>query len=267
MTTAGSCGPGVVAAVLVAAGRGSRMARLLDGAAPANGAIMNPERAGGWGRPKQYLELAGRPIVTHTIDRFESTPVIDRIILVVPPGDERTCQLEIVRPFGFRKIAAIVAGGAERQASVARGLAALPDEVEWVAVHDGVRPCVTQEQITAVVNAAVQADGAILAVPLRDTPKQVGSDGVIQTTLVRSQIWLAQTPQVFRRAALREALARAEADGVVGTDDAALMERLGARVVIVEGSTANVKITTPDDLPFAERWLANRGMAAAGRSP
>jgi 2-C-methyl-D-erythritol 4-phosphate cytidylyltransferase len=266
MTAAGASGPGVVAAVLVAAGRGSRMARLLDGAAAANGAIMNPERPGEWGRPKQYLELAGRSIVTHTIDRFESTPAIDRIILVVPPGDERTCEMEIVRPFGFRKVAAIVAGGAERQASVAYGLAALSDEVEWVAVHDGVRPCVTPEQIAAVVNAAAQADGAILAVPLRDTPKQVGSDGVIQTTLARSQIWLAQTPQVFRRAALREAHARAAADGVVGTDDAALMERLGARVVIVEGSTANVKITTPDDLPVAERWLASRGMSAAGRS-
>jgi 2-C-methyl-D-erythritol 4-phosphate cytidylyltransferase len=266
MTAAGACGPGLVAAVLVAAGRGSRMARLLDGAASANGAIMNPERAGEWGRPKQYLELAGRPIVTHTIDRFESTPAIDRIILVVPPGDERICDMEIVRPFGFRKVAAIVAGGSERQASVAHGLDALPDEVEWVAIHDGVRPCVTPEQIAAVVNAAIQADGAILAVPLRDTPKQVGSDGVIQTTLVRSQIWLAQTPQVFRRIALREAHARATSDGVVGTDDAALMERMGARVVVVEGSTANVKITTPDDLPVAEQWLASRGMSTAGRS-
>jgi 2-C-methyl-D-erythritol 4-phosphate cytidylyltransferase len=255
-----------VAAVLVAAGSGKRMGHLAAGQTGANGARSNQSRTGDRERPKQFLQLAGRPIVTHTIDRFEATPAVDRIILVVPPGDERSCEEEMVRPFGFRKVAAIVAGGAERQASVACGLAALSGDVKWVAVHDGVRPCVTPDQISAVIEAAAGADGAILAVPLRDTPKQVGSDGVIQITLVRSQIWLAQTPQVFRLAALREAHARATADGVIGTDDAALMERLGARIVVVEGSTVNVKITIPDDLPVAERWLSSRGMAAAGRS-
>lgn len=266
MTAAESTGPRAVAAVLVAAGSGSRMARLLNEPAQGNGAVMNTGRASDRQRPKQFLHLAGRPILTHTIDRFESTPAIGRIILVVPAGEERVCEEEMVRPFGFRKVSAIVAGGVERQTSVAQGLAALHDDAEWVAVHDGVRPCVMPGQITSVIEAAVRADGAILAVPLRDTPKQVGPDGVIQTTLVRSQIWLAQTPQVFRLSALREAHARATADGVIGTDDAALMERLGARVLIVEGSADNVKITTPDDLPVAERWLSSRGMAVAGRS-
>ncbi|HUJ78854.1 MAG TPA: 2-C-methyl-D-erythritol 4-phosphate cytidylyltransferase [Nitrospiria bacterium] len=248
-----------VAAVVVAAGSGTRMAR----SRPSEGGAAHSVARS---RPKQYLQLAGRPILTHTIDRFESTPAVDLIVLVVPPGDERVCAEEFIRPFGFHKVAAIVAGGAERQASVAHGLAALPDNVEWVAVHDGVRPCVTPEQITAVIDAAGEADGAILAVPLHDTPKQVGPDAVIQSTLPRSQIWLAQTPQVFRRTALWEAHARAVADGVIGTDDAALMERLGARVVVVEGASANIKITTPEDLPVAERWLSSRGIAAAGRS-
>jgi len=126
-----------------------------------------------------------------------------------------------------------------------------------VVVHDGVRPCVLPEQIEAVIAAASGTDGAILAIPLHDTPKQVDADGVIQGTLPRSQIWLAQTPQVFKRAALVDAHARAAADGVTGTDDAALMERLGYRVVVVEGAPANVKITTPEDLPAAERWLAS----------
>ena len=257
--TASAPGRRLVAAVLVAAGSGKRMAARLAGREGSSA-------SGGRSRPKQFLQLAGRPILTHTIDRFESTPAVDLIVLVVPPGDERRCADEIVRPYGFRKVAAIVAGGAERQTSVAHGLAELPDEVEWVAVHDGVRPCVTPEQIAAVIGAAGGADGAILAVPLGDTPKQVGPDGVIQSTLPRSQIWLAQTPQVFRRTALWEAHARAAADGVIGTDDAALMERLGARVVVREGSSANIKITTPDDLPVAERWLSSRGMAATGRS-
>jgi 2-C-methyl-D-erythritol 4-phosphate cytidylyltransferase len=256
-----------IAAVLVAAGSGKRMGHLPAGqTGAANGTSLDSKCASERERPKQFLQLAGRPIVTHTIDRFEATPAIDRIILVVPPGAERSCEEEMVRPFGFRKVAAIVAGGMERQASVAHGLAALPDDVEWVAVHDGVRPCVTPDQILAVIEAAARADGAVLAVPLHDTPKQVGPDGVIQTTLLRSHIWLAQTPQVFRLSALREAHARAAADGVIGTDDAALMERLGARIVVVEGSTVNVKITTPDDLPVAERWLASRGMEAAVRS-
>ena len=246
----------IVAAVLVAGGRGRRMAHP-NGATP---------HAGGPARPKQFLSLAGRPILTHTIERFEAAEEIGRIIIVVPPGTEETCADEMVRPFGFHKVTAIVAGGEERQDSVAHGLAALPDDVEWVAVHDGVRPCVTPEQIAAVIEAAARFDGAVLAVPLKDTPKQVGADGVIQQTIPRSQIWLAQTPQVFRRTLLQEAHARAAADGVLGTDDAALVERLGYRVTVVEGSYANIKITTPDDLPVAERWLASH-RASASRHP
>ncbi|MBI3621027.1 MAG: 2-C-methyl-D-erythritol 4-phosphate cytidylyltransferase [Nitrospirae bacterium] len=252
-----------VAAVLVAAGRGRRMERSADRQAGANGAGGHD---GGRGRPKQFLQLAGRPVLAHTIDRFESTDSIGLIVIVVPPGEEETCEAEMVRPFGFRKVSAIVPGGDERQASVSNGLNALPSDIEWVAVHDGVRPCVTAQQIEAVIDAAAGADGAILAIPLHDTPKQVGQDRIIQQTIPRSHIWLAQTPQVFRRSLLQEAHARAAAEGVLGTDDAALMERLGYRVVVVEGSPANVKITTPDDLPIAERWLASRGTAAAGRS-
>ncbi len=254
MTAAAARTRPAVAAVLVAAGRGRRMAHGSTGQAQANGATPAPD---GQGRPKQFLQLAGRPILAHTIDRFESTDTIACIVIVVPPGEERRCREEIVRPFGFRKVAAIVGGGEERQASVANGLKALPEEIEWVAVHDGVRPCVTPRQIEAVIEAALATDGAILAIPLHDTPKQVGADGVIHNTIPRSQIWLAQTPQVFRRAVLQEAHQRAAADGVIGTDDAGLMERLGYRIVVVEGSSANVKITTPDDLPIAERWLAS----------
>jgi 2-C-methyl-D-erythritol 4-phosphate cytidylyltransferase len=241
------------AAIIVAAGRGLRMADAHNAAAPGPAAL-----------PKQYLPLAGRPILAHTIERFEATPAVDRMVLVVVPGDEALCEREIVAPFGFRKVAAIVAGGAHRQESVARGLAALAGPVDLVAVHDGVRPCVTPEQIGAVIEAAERADGAVLAIPLNDTPKQVGAHRLIERTLERRVIWLAQTPQVFRRAVLQEGHAKAAADGYLGTDDAALVERLGYRVVVVEGSASNVKITLPDDLAAAESWLAAHQLAAPG---
>ena len=139
---------------------------------------------------------------------------------------------------------------------MAFGIAAVSEMMELVAVHDGVRPCVTPEQIAAVCAAAAAVDGgAILAIPLQDTPKQVGEDQVITQTLRRQGLWLAQTPQVFHREVLQEAHARATLDGVSGTDDAALVERLGARICVVMGSSSNIKITTPDDLPLAERWL------------
>ncbi|MEW6324912.1 MAG: 2-C-methyl-D-erythritol 4-phosphate cytidylyltransferase [Nitrospirota bacterium] len=251
----------VTAAVIVAAGRGLRMAQ-----SSANG------QPGAASRSKQYLVLAGRPILAHTIGRFDAHRAIDQIVLIVPPGDEPMVRREIVEAFGFRKVTAIRAGGEQRQDSVAEGLAAIPSRAELVAVHDGVRPCVTPEQIDAVIEAVSdaggRADGAVLAVPLKDTPKQVGPDGVIQRTLHRGTLWLAQTPQVYRAAVLREAYIRAAADGYRGTDDAALVERLGYRVVVVEGAPSNVKITLPDDLPAAEQWLLGRSAAlqSAGRS-
>jgi 2-C-methyl-D-erythritol 4-phosphate cytidylyltransferase len=156
----------------------------------------------------------------------------------------------------------------QRQESVALGLAALAGPVDLVAVHDGVRPCVTPEQISAVIEAVSdvggRADGAVLAIPLNDTPKQVGDHRGIERTLERRTIWLAQTPQVFRRAVLQEGHAKAAADGYLGTDDAALVERLGYRVVVVEGSASNVKITLPDDLAAAESWLAAHQLATPG---
>jgi 2-C-methyl-D-erythritol 4-phosphate cytidylyltransferase len=239
-----------VAAIIVAAGLGRRMDSGRVACPPSHGRT----------RAKQFLLLAGRPILSHVIDRFEAVPQIEEIVVMVPPGEESFCADEVVQPFGFRKVMRILPGGPERQASVALGLAAISDGIELVAVHDGVRPCVTPEQIAAVIAAAVEADGAVLAIPLRDTPKQVGEDRMIRQTLPRREIWLAQTPQVFHRTTLQAAYARAAADGFSGTDDAALVERLGYRVAVVEGSAMNLKITTPEDLPVAEQWLASANL-------
>ena len=247
------------AVILVAAGQGRRMTP----------SAVRGERTGESrvGQPKQFLRVAGRPILSHTIERFEEIDQVSHIVVVIPPGDEDSCAREVVTPYGFQKVTHILAGGEERQTSVSRGLSVVPEGIEYVVVHDGVRPCVTQEQIVRVIDAAGEAEGAILAVPLRDTPKQVNGDRAILKTLRREEIWLAQTPQVFQRHILDEAHARAVEDGIVATDDAALVERLGYRVVIVEGSPFNVKITTADDLPVVERWLKMAsGVCDASRS-
>ncbi len=146
----------------------------------------------------------------------------------------------------------IVAGGAERQDSVAAGLAALEDAVDVVLVHDAARPFVTLACVDACVQAAARHGAAIVAERARDTVKLVRDQGVIAETLDRRSIWLAQTPQGFRTALLREAYERARRDGVVATDDAALVERLGHPVHVVEGGPSNRKITTPEDLRWAE---------------
>jgi 2-C-methyl-D-erythritol 4-phosphate cytidylyltransferase len=151
-----------------------------------------------------------------------------------------------------------VAGGAERQDSVRCGLEALPAEVTHVAVHDAARPLVRPGDVTRVVRAARSCGAALLAVPVRDTIKRVESGRVVATP-PRSECYAAQTPQVFRIDWLRDALAKADADGVRGTDDASLVERLGVAVEVVEGDPANLKITSAEDLALAEVWLRRRG--------
>jgi 2-C-methyl-D-erythritol 4-phosphate cytidylyltransferase len=144
------------------------------------------------------------------------------------------------------------------------GLAALPPDAEWVAVHDAARALVRPEDVSRVVAAAKAHGAALLAVPATDTVKRV-VDGTVKDTPARSECWIAQTPQVFRTELLREALARADAAGFVGTDDAQLVERLGAPVRVVEGHGSNRKITTPGDLAWAELELSAREDAAGGR--
>ena len=137
---------------------------------------------------------------------------------------------------------------------LAAGVAALPEQIEWVAVHDAARCLVTLDEVREVISAARETGAAILATPARDTIKRV-RDGRVVETPERSECWAAQTPQVFRAELLREALAKAAAEGILATDDAQLVERLGVPVRIVEGSAHNIKITLPGDLAVAESWL------------
>lgn len=212
---------------------------------------------------KQYLTLADRPILAHTVALFEDHPLVDRIYIITPAPEIPYCRAEVVARFGFRKVRDLVPGGAERQDSVANGLAAAapaPDDV--VLVHDGVRPFFPPEQIPAVVSTAARVGACLVGVPVKETVKVV-EDGRVTATPERSTLWLAQTPQAFTGAVLCAAHAQAAADGFYGTDEASLVERLGRPVAMLEGSGRNIKITTPEDLVLARNLLVPAGKGSS----
>jgi 2-C-methyl-D-erythritol 4-phosphate cytidylyltransferase len=220
-------------AIIVAAGRGSR--------------------AGG-ARAKQFREISGIPIIIHTLRRFEQSAAISRVVVVAPAGEGEEL-LALVESHGLRKVARVVPGGETRGGSVRHGLEALRGwDVRVVAVHDGVRPFVTPEEIDRTVREADACGAAILASPAIDTFKEVAC-GVVRRTLEREKIWHAQTPQCFHYELLRRAHEQARAEGLDATDDSALVERLGATVAVVEGGAHNIKITTPRDFALAEILL------------
>ena len=227
----------LVVALVPAAGRGLRM---------------------GGSVPKQFLALGGEPLIVQSLRTLQAASVIDRIILAVPSTDIEYCEKEIVSPYRFTKVMKVVAGGAERQDSVRHALAQVPSDTEIVLIHDAVRPFLTIRMIAEVVAAAKKEGAAIIALPMRDTVKQVRADGMIERTVDRAPLWLAQTPQAFRRDWIETAHGKAHAEGIRATDDAFLVERLGHSVAVVEGSGENIKVTRPEDLVIGEAILASR---------
>ena len=207
---------------------------------------------------KQFRPLGGLPLLVHSLRVFESSPVIETVVLAVPQADLGYCRTHIVDTYGFAKVTQIVAGGQERQDSVRRALAVVDEQVGLVVIHDAVRPFVTESMILDVVNAARAEGAAIIALPMRDTVKQVSGDRLIERTIDRKSLWLAQTPQAFRRDWLVEAHRKAEAEGVAATDDAYLMEWMGRPVRVVEGSGENIKVTRPEDLVIGEAILGSQ---------
>jgi 2-C-methyl-D-erythritol 4-phosphate cytidylyltransferase len=208
--------------------------------------------------PKQFLTLGGVPVLVHSLRVLEASDLVSEIILAVPEAERDFCLRTIVTPHRFTKVKHIVAGGAQRQDSVRRGLAAVDEGAELVLVHDAVRPFVTQDMIKRVLEAAAKHGAAVVAIPVPDTVKQVGADGLIERTVDRGGLWLAQTPQAFRVPLFQEAHRKAVVDGVHGTDDTQLVERLGHRVAVVEGGGENIKITRPEDFIVGEAILAAR---------
>jgi 2-C-methyl-D-erythritol 4-phosphate cytidylyltransferase len=208
--------------------------------------------------PKQFHSLLGQPLLVHTLLPFESVQEIDEIIVLLPVGWKEHCQHEIVEKYGFKKVSKLVTGGKERQDSVYRGLKEASTKSELIVIHDGVRPLVTRAMIEACLDAASIHGAAVVAVPLADTLKKVVSGHLIKETLKREGLWLAQTPQTFRRELLLQAFETALNDGFYGTDDAALVERAGFEVRVVPGAVTNLKVTTPEDLKVAELLLRAR---------
>ena len=204
---------------------------------------------------KPYLELLDKPILTHTIDVFDQSSVVDTIFVIVDEMDFDACRSVVIEPYGFQKVAGIVPGGGTRQDSVFNGLKVLPEDTDFVVVHDGVRPFVTAEMIFTCLEAATDWGAAIAAVPVKDTIKITDRDGFVVETPDRSELWAIQTPQVFRKDLLIEAHRNAQQKGIQLTDDAALVEQLGLKVKCVMGSYRNLKITTPEDLILAEALM------------
>lgn len=221
-------------AIIVAAGRGERM---------------------GAGVPKAFLPVAGVPMLVRSARAFDAAASVSAIAVVVP-ADRIDDTRELLR--GLSKPATVVAGGERRQDSVRCGLAALPAGFDGIVlVHDAARPLVDVTLIDAVAAAAIRAGAAIPVLPVADTIKRI-EDGIVRATVDRSDLVAAQTPQGFAIALLREAYEAAERDGALLTDEAMAIERLGRPVRAVPGSARNRKITTADDLAWAEDVLARR---------
>jgi len=214
--------------------------------------------AGGSGRrmqgskAKQYLLLHGIPLLVHTLRTFQEAPIIGDIVLVVPPADVDRIQSDIVDAYSMTKISQVVAGGKERQDSVRNGLAVLPADCEIVLIHDAARPFVSPALIEKAVDGAAREGAVAAGIRARDTVKQCDREGRVIDTLDREQIWMAQTPQAFRRAIIVAAHQKAKEDNFYGTDDAMLVERMGIPVRMIDGIPDNIKITTTEDLAWAE---------------
>ncbi|PJG59610.1 2-C-methyl-D-erythritol 4-phosphate cytidylyltransferase [Aeromonas cavernicola] len=199
--------------------------------------------------PKQYLQLAGKTILEHTLARLLSHPAIDHVVVALAPNDQWFDTLAIaVDPRILR-----VDGGAERAFSVLNALDVV--QGEWVLVHDAARPCLTHRDLDALIAAAIPCGGAILGSRVRDTMKRTDGAGNIVATVERAQLWHALTPQMFPTTPLKQALEQGLAQGATLTDEASAMERAGFAVQMVEGRADNIKVTRPEDLALAALFL------------
>ncbi len=220
-----------VVAIVPAAGQGARM---------------------GSHTPKQYLTLGEMPILVYCLQVLQQTSDIDQIILSVPEPDVEYCREDIIRAHHLSKISEVVIGGARRQDSVRHGMLALTARPGFVLVHDGVRPFIDERIVKDVIRSARRVGAAVAAMPIHDTVKRIGQDHLILETLKREELWQIQTPQAFRYDWLLEGHRLAQEQEWDVTDDAAMIERLGYPVSVVEGSCFNIKITRPEDLILGE---------------
>ena len=217
-------------AILLAAGRGTRM---------------------GTDTPKQFLEISGTPMIVFSLKTFEACPLVDDILLVSSADYLTYCREEIVNKYGFSKVRDVIEGGAERYDSVWNALLACPSDTDYVLIHDGARPYVTEDILARTLEAAKQYGAAAAAMPSKDTVKIADGDGFVRETPLRKYVWTIQTPQTFSYKLILEANQKLRSEGRLHgvTDDAMIVEMSGlARVKLVEGSYGNIKVTTREDL-------------------
>ena len=223
----------MTSAIIVAAGQGTRMGPDVD---------------------KLFLEVAGRPVVAHTWQRFDSLQCIGEIILVVRDGMQEAFH-ELAAQFHFQKPFRLVLGGKERQDSVWHGLQALAADAEIVAIQDGARPCTSAGVIAGTIAAAREMGAAVAAQRVTDTIKESDGGVLIARNVDRARLWSVQTPQTFRVEVIRRALAVVRERGLLVTDDTAACELIGQPVRLVEGDAPNPKVTTRADLPYVRQLL------------
>ena len=226
----------MTSAIIVAAGKGTRMGTHLD---------------------KLWLEVAGRPVVAHTWQRFNDAQCVDEIILVVRDGMQAEFQ-KLASKFSFKKAFRLVVGGAERQDSVWNGLEALSAKTEIVAIQDAARPCTSEELIAATIAAARETGAAVAAQAVTDTIKESADGKIISRTLDRAKLWAVQTPQTFRVEVIRKAIATARAKDLILTDDTAACDLIGQAVKLVVSAQPNPKVTRPEDLPVVDVLLRGK---------
>ena len=233
----------MVAGIVLAGGKGSRMQSDV---------------------PKQYMELLGKPLLYYALKAFEDSEV-EQVVLVTAEGDEEYCRKELIERFGFTKVTGIVAGGAERYASVWKGLQYLKEtaesaEPEYVLIHDGARPLVTAELINRLITETEQYGACVAGMPVKDTIQMTDEGGMITLTPRRDSLWTAQTPQSFGFSTAYEAYEQLMGEPEINVTDDAMVIGLYHDVAIqmVRGSYTNIKVTTPEDLVLAEAFLKKR---------
>ena len=229
------------AAIILAGGTGSRM---------------------GSNTTNQMMQLAGKPLIIHTLLAFEESEYIDEIIIVAK-SEERDSYDMILKDYKISKVSHIVEGGATRQESVLKGFEKVPDKADHIAIHDGARPLITPAQIKAVVLAAYDYKAAAAAAPAKDSVKVANISGMIDYSVDRKTVWLMQTPQVFYANLFRASIYTAAKDKFEGTDDAQVAEHAGFSTKLVNTGYENIKITTPVDLLIAEAILKQRNEEAS----
>ncbi|MBO8158012.1 2-C-methyl-D-erythritol 2,4-cyclodiphosphate synthase [Thermosyntropha sp.] len=226
-----------VKVIVAAAGRGSRMKSSIN---------------------KQYMLLKGKPVLAYSLFTLEKMGIVDEILIAAHPDEVDYCYTNVVKRYGFRKVKKIIEGGKERQDTVELGLKELSDDTELVAVHDGARPLFMSDLLENLVYEAIRWGAAVPGIRLKDTVKMIDEESFAFKTLNRGELIAVQTPQVFRYKELLYAYIQARKDNFYGTDDASLYEKYVGKVKIVPGDEKNIKITTPEDIIIAQRFLEEK---------